>query len=112
MNLSPLFNNDISASVCFLLDKFIILMSLSIFFYTCWGLLPRPRPWPRIRPGFWPRLWPLPRLWPWPRPRPRPKKFTCVLLPVSVSKSIYMGAVLVAPCISGISLGDDCLPTV
>ena len=32
MNLSPLFNNDISASVSFLLDKFIILMSLSIFF--------------------------------------------------------------------------------
>ena len=31
VNLSPLFNNDISASVSFLLDKFIILMSLYIF---------------------------------------------------------------------------------
>ena len=32
VNLSPLFNNDISVSVSFLLDKFIILMSLSIIY--------------------------------------------------------------------------------
>ena len=93
VNFSPLFNNNISASVSFLFDKFIILMSLLIMFISvgvCFLVL---GPGPEFDPGS--GLSPGPDL----------KINLCIVTSFCIKVYVYLGRARCSRCFLGFSWG-------